>query len=1136
MSALTGLAITFLGAPMVAYGGAPLKFATRKALALFAYLLVENGLHTRGKLETLLWPESDAHLAQSALRNTLARLREALQPAGVPLLLERDRIGFDHSARYALDLSVITEAVASLSRGLGESAATLTALTSAAHAARGPFLEGFSLPDAPEFDSWSEIQRSVWRHHLDQVYDRLSLLQAEARQLPQAIQTVERWISQDSLNEPAYQRLIQLHFANGDRAAAQRSYEICKAVLARDLGVAPSPATEAALARARAAPPARAARAEPAAPPAQHNRPREVTSVVGRAAEIAPLIEQLVDPAQALITLTGESGGGKTRLALAAARILLERRPTAFIDGVWFVSLDDAVAGGGPPDREALALRIGNALQLAIQGGQKPSAQILAWLKDKDCLLILDDFERYLDTDAVDFLVELLPLAARLHVLVTSRVALDLNSESVFRVSGLPVPDDPQAAAAADSVRLFADRAARAGGSFDLDGQLPDVIAICRWVGGLPLGIKLAAAHAASLPCADILRALQTNLDLLASARRDIPPRQRSMRAILEYTWARMDSDERTLLSQLAVFEGGFSREAARAVLGEAAEALDRLARQALLLPASEQRFTMHDMVRQFARERGGVTDNGETQHLEAADRHSAFYLRLWQSHEQSLRQINAKIVVRVLRQDERNLALAWQRAVTQERWEDIAGGLDGLLVYIDRSNVFHAGRGWVLSALERIPDTIKRQRALRGRLLVALASLDGNLGLYDEASTSAEQAAALAQALGERVIETRADLTWAHLLYQRGAFPAALEKYQHALGLSREAGEARLEGDALWGIGWMQLQMEDYAPAQEPLEQALSRHRAIQDAYGEMLGLTSLGVLARRRNRLDESEGWYEQALTLCQTLGDRHFEGKLLSNLGVVARMRCHFGAAETRLEASLALLKQLGLPPNVEIVLGELGLLALALGDIGLARARLDEALTIARSIGDRYGQSGFASNLSEVAHARGDNETALALARQGLAIALADANTSLQAIALVAEGDALLGLGRLDEAEAGYRTAGAVYAGQRRALPRLGPQTGLVEVALRRGDPAEARARAEEILGVLADDAATAACAPAAVYWACWQALSADRDPRAGALLAQARALLRARSLTIPDADARARYAAQAAVGWALGVGA
>ncbi len=1133
MYELSGLDISLLGAPTVANNGAPLKFATRKALALFAYLVVENGLHTRGKLEALLWPESDAHLAQSALRNTLARLREALQPAGVPLILERDRIGFDHSARYALDLSVITEAIASLSRGTGEAPATLSALGSAAHAARGPFLEGFSLTDAPEFDSWAETQRSIWRHQLDQVYDRLSLLQAEARQLPPAIQTVERWISQDALNEPAYQRLIQLHFANGDRAAAQRVYDACKLVLARDLGVAPSPDTDAALALARsAAPPGRVAPAEPAALPAPHNLPREVTSFIGRAAEVARLVQRLRDPAHPLITLTGEGGSGKTRLALAAARNLLESRPSCFADGVWFVPLADSAFGGGPPGREALALRMGNAFQFAFKGGQPLSAQILAWLKDKDCLLILDDFDRYLDGDAVDFLVELLPLAARLHVLVTSRVALDLNSESVFRVSGLPVPDDPQAAAAADSVRLFADRAARAGGSFDLEGQLPDVIAICRWVGGLPLGIKLAAAHAASLPCADILRALQSNLDLLASARRDIPPRQRSMRAILEYTWARLIPDEQTLLAQLSVFEGGFSREAARAVLGEAAEALDRLARQALLLPASDQRVVMHDLVRQFARERAGVSTNGETQLAEAADRHSAFYLRLWQSHEQSLRQVNARIVVAVLRQDERNLAAAWQRGVARERWDDIAGGLDGLLVYIDRSNVFHAGRGWALSALERLPESLDRQRKLRGRLLAALASLDGNLGLYDEAIASAEQAAALAQTLGERGVEIQADLTWAHLLYQRGAFPAALEKYQHALGLAREAAEARLEGDALWGIGWMYLQMEEYAPSQAPLEQALARHRAIQDAYGEMLGLTSLGVLARRRNRLDESEGWYEQALTLCQTLGDRHFEGKLLSNLGVVARMRCDFGAAGSRLEASLALLKQLGLPPNVEIVLGELGLLALATGDLGLARVRLEEALTIARSIGDRYGQSGFASNLSEVAHARGDNETALALARQGLTIADADGNASLRAIALVAEGDALQALGQLDEAEAGYRSAGAVYAAQRRTLPGLGPQAGLVEVALRRGGPAEARARAEEILGVLAADAATAACAPSAVYWACWQALRADRDPRAGALLTQARALLQARGRSIPDAAARARYAAQAAVGWAL----
>jgi len=212
------------------------------------------------------------------------------------------------------------------------------------------------------------------------------------------------------------------------------------------------------------------------------------------------------------------------------------------------------------------------------------------------------------------------------------------------------------------------------------------------------------------------------------------------------------------------------------------------------------------------------------------------------------------------------------------------------------------------------------------GSLLVALASLDGNLGLYDEAIASAEQAANLAQAVGARVIETRAALTWAHLLYQRGAFAAALEKYQHALELARQAGEARLGGDALWGIGWMYLQMEEYASSQAPLEQALAHHRAIQDAYGEMLGMTSLGVLARRRNRLDESEGWYEQALTLCQTLGDRHFGGKFLSNPGAVPRMRYDYGAAEEAPTASLDLPKRRALRSNVQPPMDESGSLAL------------------------------------------------------------------------------------------------------------------------------------------------------------------------------------------------------------------
>jgi DNA-binding SARP family transcriptional activator len=172
------LDLKFMGPPEILFGGVPLKFATRKALALFAYLVVETGAHPREKLMALFWPESETHLAQSALRNTLARIKEALRGVAEPLRVEGDRIGFNVSIASTLDLELVARATAE-TQPTKIAPATIAVLQSAAEASRGPFLDGFSLPDAPAFDEWLTIQRATWGRRQNLVYDRLSLHQLE---------------------------------------------------------------------------------------------------------------------------------------------------------------------------------------------------------------------------------------------------------------------------------------------------------------------------------------------------------------------------------------------------------------------------------------------------------------------------------------------------------------------------------------------------------------------------------------------------------------------------------------------------------------------------------------------------------------------------------------------------------------------------------------------------------------------------------------------------------------------------------------------------------------------------------------------------------------------------------------------
>lgn len=316
------LSISLLGSPIVIHGEQPLSFATHKVQALLIYLAVEEGMHPRQKLATLLWPESDRAAARASLRNTLLRLRRVLQhsphvPTAPHLLVERNALGFNPDAAFTLDLHIVAEAV-----DLGTtsspplSSEILDRLQTATDLLRGDFLEGFTLPDAPAFDDWASFQREQWHLRAGALFDALSRAQSEQGQTRAAIATVQRWLAFDPLNERIYRRLMRLQLAYGDRAGAQKSYEACCAMLESELDASPAPETQAFAARLQE-PPASPSRPVPSAPD-PHNLP--VLQLVGRGPEHAHLVDLFrhTRGGEATIAIVeGEAGIGKTRLATA---------------------------------------------------------------------------------------------------------------------------------------------------------------------------------------------------------------------------------------------------------------------------------------------------------------------------------------------------------------------------------------------------------------------------------------------------------------------------------------------------------------------------------------------------------------------------------------------------------------------------------------------------------------------------------------------------------------------------------------------------------------------------------------------------------------------------------------------------
>lgn len=307
------LEFTFLGMPHVRYAGQSLKFATRKTLALLVYLVVEGGMPSREKLTALLWPESDAKRGRASLRNTLGYLRSTLGPAGVPLIIERDVLGFEFNTEFDLDLHLLEVAQQALQAGVA--LPVRSSLQTALNVYRSDFLEGFSLGDAPDFDDWASLQREHWHRQIGMVCDRLSQMQFDAGEIDPALETVARWIALDPWDEVAHRRLMRLYLANGDRPAALQAYDACRTMLADEFGVDPAPETEALAARLHIDALPRQKREEV---PGDRPRRQIETPLIGRTVEHNQLVTAYHSARRGqpqVVVLAGQAGVGKSRLA-----------------------------------------------------------------------------------------------------------------------------------------------------------------------------------------------------------------------------------------------------------------------------------------------------------------------------------------------------------------------------------------------------------------------------------------------------------------------------------------------------------------------------------------------------------------------------------------------------------------------------------------------------------------------------------------------------------------------------------------------------------------------------------------------------------------------------------------------------
>jgi len=387
-------------------------------------------------------------------------------------------------------------------------------------------MEGMSFPDCPEFDIWLVGEREFWRQRVIQSLQTLIDYHHRRGDDEEGVRLASRLLALAPWREEGHRQLMRFLARSGQRAAALAQYETCRRILQRELGVPPSAETRALYERIRDAPAPR------------HNLPLEPTPFVGRGAELTEIARALNDAACRLLTLVGPGGVGKTRLAVRAARDQVR----AFLHGVFFVPL------AGLEEPHLLATAIAEALGLRLTGHEPAADQLLAYLRDKELLLVLDNFEHLLTPShteqAVSLVLKILQQAPGVKVMVTSHQRLNLRWEWLIEVKGLPYPDrQAPAEATYSAVTLFVQSARRAMRR-SLEGEMEEVARLCRLLEGLPLGIELAAAWTGEYSCAEIARQVERGLDALSASAHDYPPRHRSLRAVCDYSWSLLNSEE----------------------------------------------------------------------------------------------------------------------------------------------------------------------------------------------------------------------------------------------------------------------------------------------------------------------------------------------------------------------------------------------------------------------------------------------------------------------------------------------------------------------------------------------------------------------------------------------------------------
>ncbi len=662
------------------------------------------------------------------------------------------------------------------------------------------------------------------------------------------------------------------------------------------------------------------------------NLPIEMTPFVGREGELAEISGLFTDTDARLITMLAPGGMGKTRLAIEWAH----RHFDQFADGVAFVPLAPLTT------IEALVPTIWEAVNYppVHADTRTPEQQAIDYFQNKEMLVIFDNFEHVLD--GVTLVHEILKAAPNVRIIATSAERLSLHGEHIFRVEGMSYPrsetfeDDSDFSA----VQLFIQSARMWQPGYDPGrDEIAGIVRICRMVQGLPLGILLAAAWVDVLPADEIADEISKNIDFLESEMRNLPERQRSVRAAFEHAWNRLSKTEKSTFMGLSVFRGGFTREAAAATAGASVRNLVDMVNKSLLIRDPESgRYGQHRLLRQFAQEeleKAGLSRDVKRAHAEyyaalaeefdvriCGSEETQWYRRIKSDYDNFIAALNWSLNkgrdpvlgARLFSA----LGYTWflyDNAVDGTIWlersleylEDLPVELQGKV--LNRGGLVGCVIGQYRQAAEYHRQAVERFRQVDDRwftafTLAAQANMSYAAGMREEAFDLAEESLEIGKSMEDPWLRILVLSTSANFRFRKNEPDEARRLLEESFHLVDTLNNRRSTMNAHFKKGSLAEEDADLLLAEKHFQEALAIAKEIESTTNTIDALNELGRIMYKRGEYQRASQYCQQALSMSYEINHLNFISYTLTSLGIIALKIGEYRQAQEYFAESLLL----------------------------------------------------------------------------------------------------------------------------------------------------------------------------------------------------------------------------------------